>query len=85
MFLSVQRDRRGTYGLAAIEIEWREIKAAIADTFFGGLDKMRDAIIRMLYNKEIPIVRLFDWLLPPEYAPRRSADTPRHRTPADTP
>ena len=51
--------------LNPIEIEWREIKAAIADTFFGGLDKMRDAIIRMLYNKEIPIVRLFDWLLPP--------------------
>lgn len=51
--------------LNPIEIEWREIKAAIADIFFGGLDKMRDAIIRMLYNKEIPIVRLFDWLLPP--------------------
>ena len=51
--------------LNPIETEWREIKAAIADIFFGGLDKMRDAIIRMLHNKEIPIVRLFDWLLPP--------------------
>ena len=27
--------------LNPIEIEWREIKAAIADIFFGGLDKMR--------------------------------------------
>lgn len=51
--------------LNPIEIEWREIKAAIADIFFGGLDKMRDAIIRMLHNREIPIVRLFEWLLPP--------------------
>ena len=50
--------------LNPIEMEWQEIKAAIADIFFGGLDKMPDAIIRMLHNKEIPI-RLFDWLLPP--------------------
>ena len=33
---------------------------------FGGLDKMRDMIIRMFHNKEIPIVNLFDWLLPPQ-------------------
>ena len=51
--------------LNPIETEWREIKAAMADTFFGGLDKMRDAIIRMLHNKEIPIVKLFERLLPP--------------------
>ena len=49
--------------LNPIEMQWREIKAAIADIFFGGLDKMRDAIIRILHNKEIPIVKLFDWLL----------------------
>ena len=48
--------------LNPIEIQWREIKAAIADIFFDGLDKMRDAIIHMLHNKEIPIVKLFDWL-----------------------
>ena len=36
--------------LNPIETEWREIKAAIADIFFGGLDKMRDAIIRMLHK-----------------------------------
>lgn len=49
--------------LNPIEIQWREIKVAIADLFYGGLDKMRDAIIRMLRKKEIPIVRLFHWLL----------------------
>ena len=51
--------------LNPIEIQWREIRAAIADIFFGGLDKMRDAIIRMFHNKEIAIVKLFEWLLPP--------------------
>ena len=50
--------------LNPIEIEWREIKAAIAD-IFGGPDKMRDAIICMLHNKEMPTVKPFDWLLPP--------------------
>ncbi len=49
--------------LASIEVEWRGIKAAIADIFFGGLDKMRDAIRRMIRNGEIPIVKMFDWLL----------------------
>ena len=51
--------------LNPIEIQWREIRAAIADVFFGGLDKMRDAIIRMFHSKEIAIVKLFEWLLPP--------------------
>ena len=52
--------------LNPIEIQWREIKAAIADRFFGGLEKMRDAIIHMLHNKEIPIVKLYQWMLSPE-------------------
>lgn len=51
--------------LNPIEIQWREVRAAIADIFFGGLDKMRDAIIRMFHNKEIAIVKMFEWLLPP--------------------
>ncbi len=51
--------------LNPIETQWREIRAAIADIFFGGLDKMRDAIIRMFHNREMAIVRLFEWLLPP--------------------
>ena len=50
--------------LNPIEMEWREIRAAIAGIFFGGLDRMRDAIIHMLHNGEMPIVKLFDWLLP---------------------
>ena len=50
--------------LNPIEIQWREIRAAMADIFFGGLDKMRDAIIRMFHNKEIQMVKMFDWLLP---------------------
>lgn len=37
-----------------------EIKAAIAYTFFGGLDKMRDTIRRMIRNGEIPIIKMFD-------------------------
>jgi predicted ferric reductase len=49
--------------LNPIEVEWREIKAAIADIFFDGLDRMRDAIRRMIRNGEIPIVKTFDWLL----------------------
>ena len=50
--------------LNPIEIEWREIKTAIADIFFGDLDKMRDVIRQMTRNGEIPIVKMFDWMLP---------------------
>ena len=46
-----------------IEVEWREIKAAIADIFFDGLDRMRDAIRRMIRNGGMPIVKMLDWLL----------------------
>lgn len=49
--------------LNPIEVEWREIKAAVADIFSDGLDRMRDAIRRMIRNGEIPIVKMFDWLL----------------------
>ena len=50
--------------LNPLEIEWREIGAVIADIFFGGLDRMQDAIMEWFHNGEILIVRLFDWLLP---------------------
>ncbi len=50
--------------LNLIETQWREIRAAIADVFFG-LDKMRDAIMEWFHNREIAIVKLFEWLLPP--------------------
>ena len=56
--------RPHTPHLNPIEMEWREIRAAIADIILGGLDRMRDAIIRMLHSREIPIVQLFDWPLP---------------------
>ena len=49
--------------LNPIEVEWRDIKAAIADIFFGGLDRMRDTIRRMVCNWGIPIVKMFDWQL----------------------
>ena len=51
--------------LNPIEIQWREIKVGIADLFFGDMDKMKKTIKQMLDDKEIPIVKLFDWLLPP--------------------
>ena len=50
--------------LNSIETEWREIRAAITGILFGGLDKMRDAIIRMFRNGEMSMARLPDWLLP---------------------
>ena len=49
--------------LNPIEMEWREIRAAITYIFFGGLDRMQDAIIRMFHNGEIPIVKMSDRLL----------------------
>lgn len=45
-----------------IEVEWRKIKTAVAD-IFDGLDRMRDAIRRMIRNGEMPIVKMLDWLL----------------------
>ena len=42
-----------------IEVLWREIKRAIADIYFGGIDQMRAAIIRMLRRGEVAIVSLF--------------------------
>ena len=50
--------------LNPIEIEWREVSAATTDTFFGSLDRVRDVIIRVLHNREVPIVRTFGWLRP---------------------
>ena len=68
--------------LNPIETEWREIRAAIADIFFGDPDRMRDAIIRMFHNGEIPIVKLFDWLLPPLVDPTALRRHPCRHTPA---
>lgn len=35
----------------------------IADILFDGLDRMRDAIRRIIRNGEMPIVKMFGWLL----------------------
>ena len=36
---------------------------AVANIFFDGLDRMRDATRRMIRNGEMPIVKMFDGLL----------------------
>lgn len=46
-----------------IEVLWREIKRAIAGVYFGGIDQMRTAIIRMLRRGEVAIVSLFRYML----------------------
>ena len=43
-----------------VETEWREAGAATEDTSFGCPDKMRDAIIRMPHNGEMPIANTFE-------------------------
>lgn len=40
-----------------------EGKAATPDIFFDGLDGMRDAIRWMIRNGEMPMVKMFGWLL----------------------
>ena len=42
-----------------IGIQWREIRRAIADIFFGGFDEMQKRIRQLLHSGEVPIVKLF--------------------------
>ena len=46
-----------------IEVLWREIKRAIAGVYFGGIDQMRTAIIRMLRRWEVAIAGLLRYML----------------------
>ena len=46
-----------------IEIQWREIKRAIANTFFGGFDKLERRIRKMLDDGEVARVKLFKYIL----------------------
>ena len=46
-----------------IEILWREIKRAIADTFFGGFDRLQERIRNILDSGEVPRTRLFRYML----------------------
>ena len=47
-----------------IEAEWRKVSSAAAHIFFGSLDRMRDVMIRMSHNGEMPIVKTSGWLRP---------------------
>ena len=49
--------------LNPVGVAWREIKAAIANVFLDGPEKMRGAIGWRIRNGEIPTVKMFDWLL----------------------
>ncbi|ETW91983.1 MAG: hypothetical protein ETSY2_55025, partial [Candidatus Entotheonella gemina] len=46
-----------------IEILWREIKRAIADRYFDGLDQMQKSVTKMLQRGEVAIVKLFQYML----------------------
>ena len=46
-----------------IEILWREIKRAIADTLFGGFDRLQERIREMLDSGRVPRTRLFRYML----------------------
>ena len=45
-----------------IEVQWREIRRAIADLFFGGLDELQKRIRQLLHSGEVPIVKLFGYM-----------------------
>ena len=45
-----------------IEIQWREIRRAVADIFFGGLDDLQKRIRQLLHSGDVPIVKLFGYM-----------------------
>ena len=45
-----------------IEIQWREIRRAVAGIFFGGLDELQKRIRQLLHSGEVPIVKLFGYM-----------------------
>ena len=47
-----------------IEIQWSEIRRAVADIFFGGLDELQKRIRQLLHSgeEEVPIVKLFGYM-----------------------
>ena len=45
-----------------IEVQWREIRRAVADLFFGGLDELQKRIRQLLHSGEVPIVKLFGYM-----------------------
>ena len=45
-----------------IEIQWSEIRRAVADIFFGGLDELQKRIRQLLHSGEVPIAKLFGYM-----------------------
>ena len=45
-----------------IEIQWRGIRRAVADIFFGGLDELQKRIRQLLHSGKVPIVKLFAYM-----------------------
>ena len=45
-----------------IEIQWREIRRAATDIFFGGLDELQKRIRQLLHSGEVPIIKLFGYM-----------------------
>ena len=43
-----------------IEIQWREIRWAVAGMYFGDVDEMQKRIRQLLRSGEVPIVKLFE-------------------------
>ena len=47
----------------SIEMEWREIKRAISEAFFGRFDKLQERVKQLLRSGEVPIVKILDYVL----------------------
>ena len=45
-----------------IEIQWQEIRRAIAGMYFGDVDEMQKRIRQLLHSGEVPIVKLFEYM-----------------------
>ena len=45
-----------------IEIQWREIRRAVAGIYFGDVDEMQKRIRQLLHSGEVPIVKLFEYM-----------------------
>ena len=45
-----------------IEIQWQEIRRAIAGICFGGVDEMQKRIRQLPHSGEVPIVKLFEYM-----------------------
>ena len=60
-----------------IEIQWREIRRAIAGIYFRDVDEMYKRIRQLLHSGEIPIVKLFEYMQKAIKNQNRPWDAPR--------